>query len=103
MKYLVKIFLLFSLCMVNCEHKIVEPYIISGYGFIYDYGELAVDGCDWVIVNDSNKTFHPSYLPNELLIDSLRVVYTYSPTDDEFTCGWNQKIPIIEIVGIESE
>lgn len=100
---LIKIAFFFALFFLGCNDRIVEPYVISGRGLVYDSGPLAVDGCDWLISTDTNLTFHPSELPTEFLIDSLAVVFTYSPTNEDFTCGWGQKLPIINIVSIERE
>tara|TARA_Y100001935_G_scaffold217449_1_gene189677 strand:- start:123186 stop:123500 length:315 start_codon:yes stop_codon:yes gene_type:complete len=97
------ILLLAILLVISCTDKIVEPEVFSETGLIRFTGAPAVDGCDWVIELPENKVVHPNDLPQSYLVDSLKVAFTYSPTDHVFTCGWGVELPVITILGIQKE
>ncbi|WKV10860.1 hypothetical protein [Marivirga harenae] len=65
----------------------------------YD-GNPGVDGCGWLILHDQN--FHATVnLDSVFMIDSLKVVLTYSFLESNRFCGWRdsgyREIEILEI------
>jgi hypothetical protein len=55
-------------------------------GLIIWAGDVAVDGCGWLI-QSNNYTFHPTNLTTEFQQDSLQVSVDLKYVNETFSCG----------------
>lgn len=75
-------FLAISAC--NKEDEFVDARIIDG-------GDIAVDGCGWLI-EISSETFKPVDLPEEFKVDGKLVEIKYDELDSMADCGFAQDV-----------
>lgn len=69
---------------------------------IIDGGELAVDGCSWLVRVDSTF-YHADVLDAAFKKNLLEVKITYTTTPDTFICGFGASgIPVIHLLSIEA-
>lgn len=53
-------------------------------------GQIAVDGCDWVVTIDSSKVnYHPDVLNSSFQQDGLKVKIKFEETKANYACGMN--------------
>jgi len=71
-------------------------------GLIRFTGNVALDGCGWVI-DVENETFHPNNLSTEFQIDSLKVKLSYKLTSENFNCGFGNSFKTIQISSIAQQ
>ena len=50
-------------------------------------GDVTTDGCDWMVVVNSNEQYHPNSLPDSVKQDALPVLVSFTKTTDSFYCG----------------
>jgi hypothetical protein len=91
MKKLIIIPILCLLAVTSCKkHK--NPCTSSG--LVYYRGDVAIDGCDWVI-NINGTEYHPETLDIGYQQDSLTMYMDYELTGDTFVCGWGTRLPVV--------
>lgn len=101
MKKPILIICLLFLCFACNKNN--ESNYLTNNGLIYFTGELALDGCGWLITIDS-VVYAPDELDSAYQIDSLPVIIKYEMLNTSFICGWSGNgIPQIEIVKIEKQ
>ena len=61
------------------------------YATVRDGGDIAVDGCGWLI-EISSETFKPVDLPEEFKVDGKLVEIKYDELDSMADCGFAQDV-----------
>ena len=75
-------FLLFLACMLLCTCK--KEY--SATAIILDEGNIAADGCGWMI-KVNNNIYHPDNLPEQYQVNNLTVSIKYRLLNSHWSCG----------------
>lgn len=97
---------LFAIIALSC-HKgsaiAVKSTKTGTKATIFDTGEIAADGCGYLIQTDSVIFYHADNLPREFQKDKLNVMVNYEFSDATFQCGLNPntRIPVIHIKDIQ--
>lgn len=67
-------------------------------------GDIAADGCDYLVQIDSATFYHADNLPSKFQKNNLNVTVNYTPTEATFQCGMNPdtRFPIIHIKDIQN-
>jgi hypothetical protein len=71
---------------------------------IADTGNIALDGCDWLIKIGSDS-YHPDNLDDKYKIDKSQVKITYKLTSARYGCGMVPGLagfPVIHIIKISA-
>jgi hypothetical protein len=76
--------ILFSFSACKKESKLL-------YASIRDGGDIALDGCGWLI-EISSETFSPINLPDEFKVDGMEVEIKYERLDSMADCGLSQDV-----------
>jgi hypothetical protein len=71
-------------------------------GLIRYSGDVAVDGCGWVIDMETG-TYHPTNLATEFQQDSLHVDFSYKDISGSFNCGFGSSLKQIEITAMQKQ
>jgi len=74
----------FAISACDKEGEFVNAKIIDG-------GDIAVDGCGWLI-EVSSETFKPVDLPEEFKVDGKLVEVKYDELDSMADCGFAQDV-----------
>ena len=82
----------------------VKPTITGIKATIIYTGDIAVDGCGYLVQTDSVTFYHANNLSTEFQKDKLNVTVNYDLSDAMFQCGMNPntRIPVIHIKNINS-
>ena len=104
LRSLIAIILIAAVCIYISFKKDKEDGITTKALVVFT-GDLAVDGCGWLIKIDDNTEgyYHPDKLADNLKVDSLSVKITYSHTKQKFNCGFISAgggLPVIHISSI---
>ncbi len=81
MKKVILNFMLIFL-LIACDKQ--EEYVA---GVVKEYGDLALDGCGWVILVSSN-VYNPIELPIQYHEDNLEVLIKYDLLNTKANCGF---------------
>lgn len=73
----------FAFATFSCEKvEIVEEAIVL------DFGDVAADGCGWLLELEDGELVHATNgIPENLQQDSLKVLIDYEAADGQFQCG----------------
>jgi len=96
-----QIFILCCVLLLACNKDDVAGTKFSDKATVIDTGEVAVDGCGWVILSEDSTIYHPNNLPDAFKQNNLEVQVDYYKTHDSFTCGWGAKFNVINITTIK--
>jgi hypothetical protein len=71
---------------------------------VINTGDVAADGCGYLVQIDSATFYHPDNLPAAFQKDKLNVTVNYDLSDATFQCGMNPntRIPVIHINDINN-
>jgi hypothetical protein len=71
---------------------------------VINTGDVAADGCGYLVQIDSATFYHPDNLPTAFQKDKLNVTVNYDLSDAKFQCGMNPDthIPVIHIKDINN-
>lgn len=68
---------------------------------ILDAGNVAADGCGWVVKTDSTHHYHPEVLDDSFKQNGLHVKICFEKTGGNFFCGFNPNpLPVIRVIDI---
>jgi hypothetical protein len=79
------VLILFSV-ITSCRK---EPFYNVRSAVVINGGDEQVDGCGWLI-EISNHTYKPQFLPEEFRVNNLKVLVKYSLLEEKADCGWWQ-------------
>jgi hypothetical protein len=81
----------------------VKPTITGIKAIIINTGNIAADGCGYLVQTNSATFYHADNLPTEFQKDKLNVTVNYDLSDTMFQCGMNPntRIPVIDIKDIQ--
>ena len=100
MKRIVFLALIAIMAISSCAKEGIIEEERFGNAIIRDFGDIAVDGCGWV-VDVSSEIYKPQNLPAEFEIDSLEVQIEFDTLASKARCGFVMEaffeIHIIEI------
>ncbi len=82
----------------------VKPTITGIKATIIYTGDIAADGCGYLVQTDSVTFYHADNLLQDFQKDKLNVTVNYELSDAPFQCGMNPNnhIPVIHIKDINS-
>lgn len=82
----------------------VKPTITGIKATIIYTGDIAADGCGYLVQTDSVTFYHADNLPQDFQNDKLNVTVNHEFSDATFQCGMNPNnhIPVIHIKDINS-
>ena len=64
-------------------------------------GDVTTDGCDWMVVVNTNEHYHPDSLPDTVKQDGLPVLLSFTKTTDSFYCGIAANAyPVMHVISI---
>ena len=84
MNRIILIFALLTVGLVACTSDDIT--IVETTGIIRDTGDVAVDGCGWVIEINGTQ-YSPTYLSSQYKQDGLAVFVNVEFLTSTFTCG----------------
>lgn len=104
MKKLLIVYVLFILISISCK-KSDQSTQKSISATIVDSGNIAFDGCGWLIKIDASGTnYHADNLPVSYQKDNLPVTISYHLLDTKFSCGLlSNNISVIKIDAIQQK
>lgn len=79
------------LFIVGCKNPPIYQY-----GLIRDSGEVAVDGCGWIIEINA-LPYSPTNLSDDFKQDSLEVEIDFEESGGSFQCGFSTTLKQINI------
>jgi hypothetical protein len=84
-RYLLSILAL-AIALYSCEKERSPEDPGWSEGVLYWTGEVAVDGCDWLLLSDG-ESYHMAGLEPDFMINGLDVWFKGTVKDEYFTCG----------------
>jgi hypothetical protein len=79
-------FILICTLLISCEKCFLPGDTDWQEGVIYFTGELALDGCGWLLLSEG-ESYHVKSLDEEFMVDGLDVWFKANDIDETFTCG----------------
>lgn len=73
-----------SIALSGCKKDIDK--VLEANGTIKNTGDLAADGCGWIIIINS-QTYNPDNLADALKTDNTNVHVRYTLTGTKFSCS----------------
>ncbi|MEP6466186.1 MAG: hypothetical protein ABJB05_07755 [Parafilimonas sp.] len=98
-------FLFLLMLAISCNKELHNDNVNNNIQaeLIYS-GDVAVDGCDWMVVVDDTVYYHPDFLPQNLKENGTSVLVSFNKTKDSFYCGIAKSaFDIIHILSIKPE
>jgi len=101
--WLILLFIIVSGCKKENNSNTKTKTPVVGTAMIINTGDIAADGCGWLVKIDSNY-YHADNLPDQFQKDNLNVNINYNSLTSKFQCSTNPNnlIPVIHINSINT-
>ncbi|MGI4751971.1 MAG: hypothetical protein ACRYFB_15160 [Janthinobacterium lividum] len=97
------VFLLLFCWITGCKKESQSTYTEKS-AMVLNAGNLASDGCGWLLKLDQDNTvFSPLNLPELLQTDSLQVTISYNLLNTKFNCSSGSSFTQIKINSIRKK